>query len=102
MVAITQDRLESCRRYAKLDECDDETIIELMGMAVEYLEGAGVSEPPEWSSRYSLAVNALTLHYYDHRDDIDAQSAHPQALRAVINQLKMDAVVATAVGEASE
>ena len=90
---VTQDRLAACKRYARIDECDDETVLDLMDMAIEYLAGAGIPEPIEWGKRYALAVNAMTLHYYDHRDDQDAQAAHPQALRVLINQLKLEALV---------
>lgn len=102
MAAITQERLASCRRYARLDECDDETIIELMELAVEYLSGAGIPEPDAWGARYKTVVNALTLHYYDHRDDQDAQTAHPPALRVLINQLKTEAEVDAAIAAAED
>ena len=102
MKAITQDRLEACRRYARIDECDDDTVLELMGMAVEYLNGAGIPEPGEWSKRYALAINALTLHYYDHRDDLSAATAHPAALRVIINQLKLEAAVEAAAAVSEE
>lgn len=102
MAGITQEQLESCLSYARIDEDDQELVTSLMELAIEYLAGAGIPEPETWGKRYAFAVNALTLHYYDHRDDQDAQTAHPPALRVLINQLKLDALTEAAAAPAGE
>jgi len=102
MAAITPGRLKACLDYARIDESDDSVVRSLIEAAVDYLSGAGIPEPENWCGRYELAVKALTLHYYDHRDDTEAQTAIPLSLRSLINQLKFEAAVAAAAGEASE
>lgn len=78
-----------------LDDQDKGTqaaVIEaLIAGAVEYLGNAGIPEPgPEEASElYDLAVKALTLHWYDHRDDVGSESAVPNGVRPVITQLKL-------------
>ena len=53
--------------------------------------GAGIPAPAnldEAPALYSLALNSLTLHYYDHRDATEAAVPIPLGLRLIINQLK--------------
>ena len=75
---------------------EDDLVTDLMETAVEYLDTAGVTE--SWNRRYSLAVQSLTLHWYDHRDDVGADKAMPLGLRALINQLKAESFVDAAAG----
>ena len=62
-----------------------------MPAAKAYLEGAGIPEPSEDSPLYTMAVHALTLHYYDHRDAVGEEAPFPVGLRPIINQLKHSA-----------
>lgn len=101
-MAITQERLTACKNYMRVDfDEEDALIVTLMESAVEYLAAAGVPEPASWGGRYAQSVWALTLHSYDHRDDISAQVPLPPALRLLITQCKLQAESAAAVGEVS-
>lgn len=82
--------LAACKSYMRVDgDEDDELILRtLMPAAKTYLSNAGIPEPKETDSLYTLAVYALTLHYYDHRDAVGDEEAIPTNLRPVINQLK--------------
>ena len=82
----------NCRAFMKLDNYVDQgLVLQLMEAAVEYLNGAGIPAPAnldEAPALYSLALNSLTLHYYDHRDATEAAVPIPLGLRLIINQLK--------------
>jgi len=81
--------LRACLDYMRVDEDDDGRIQhEFMPAAKAYLEGAGIPEPSQASPLYTLAVHALTLHYYDHRDAVGEEAPFPTGLRPIINQLK--------------
>jgi len=86
-------QLEACKKYMRVDgEDEDDVILALMAAAEVYLKGAGVM--PDWSppALYNLALFRLTLHYYDHRNEVGNEAAFPIGLRPVINQLKLAAV----------
>lgn len=92
MANISNTALAECKLFMKVDtDADDALISGLMSAAVEYLRNAGVGE--SWSELYKLCVHALTLHWYDHRDDLETDKIMPAALRGVITQLKMDGFV---------
>ena len=97
MVFIEHDALEECKLFMKVDtDADDALIAGLMSGAAEYLRNAGVEE--SWTELYKLALHSLTLHWYDHRNDVDTDKVMPQGLRPVINQLKAEGYVARAGG----
>ena len=84
--------IQACLDYMRVDEDVDGRIEhEFMPAARAYLEGAGISEPTGGSYLYTLAVHALTLHYYDHRDAVGEEAPFPTGLRPIINQLKHSA-----------
>lgn len=90
MANITSELVSSFLTYGKLEEiAEDEAEIALvrdfLRGAVDYLDGAGV---PQSSPQWRLALFAMALHDYDHRDDPSAQQAYPLALRLKIDQLK--------------
>lgn len=84
--------LRACLDYMRVDEDVGHRIErEFMPAAKAYLEGAGIPEPSEDSPLYTMAVHALTLHYYDHRDAVGEEAPFPVGLRPIINQLKHSA-----------
>lgn len=84
--------LRACLNYMRVDEDVGHRIErEFMPAAKAYLEGAGIPEPSEDSPLYTMAVHALTLHYYDHRDAVGEEAPFPVGLRPIINQLKHSA-----------
>ena len=94
---LTDDRLRTLLMYCKLwDLRDDEEVQELIpifyGNAAGYLEGAGVSPPPEDSPRcaqYDLLVDRMVLDAWESRG---GQTTEPlredPAFRLALNQLK--------------
>ncbi len=81
--------LRACLDYMRVDEDEDGRIEhEFIPAAKAYLAGAGISEPETADPLYTLAVHALTLHYYDHRDAVGEEAPFPTGLRPIINQLK--------------
>ena len=92
MANISTAALAECKLFMKVDTDADDAVIKLMmAAAIEYLRNAGIAE--SWSELYKLCVYALTLHYYDHRNDLDTDKVMPAALHAKITQLKMDSFV---------
>ena len=94
--------MDAARFQALLDYCRMEdptpeersTLEALYAAAVGYLEGAGISQPPEGSPRraqYDLAVHFMVLRDYDIRDaTLPASSAADNpAFRRMIVQLKL-------------
>lgn len=94
--------LEAIKSYMRFDDLAaglsaDETAAQealiqaLAAGAVEYLGNAGIPEPGQEapSELYDLCVKALTLHWYDHRDDVGDESSVPNGVRPVITQLKL-------------
>lgn len=83
--------LEHIKQYMQITHDADDTLIQmLVSAAEEYLLKAGVHTE---DSRYSLAVSALTLHWYDNRAAVDTKLENmPFGLRQLLNQLKADSV----------
>ena len=83
--------LEHIKQYMQIThDADDALILMLASAAEEYLLKAGVRTE---DSRYSLAVSALTLHWYDNRAVVDSKlDTLPLGLRQIINQLKAERV----------
>ena len=89
MENISEVALADVKQYMKVDGTDDDRLIEtLYGAARTYLKDGGVEKPEKESDLYTLALWGLTLHYYDHRDDVGTNVAIPIGLRNIINQLK--------------
>ncbi len=87
--------LKACLDYMKVEpDHPDVSRIEheFLPAAKAYLMGAGIPEPAEGDSYagplYLLAVHALTLHYYEHRDAGEDTPPVPTNARPIINQLK--------------
>jgi len=79
--------LAACKDYMRVDGDEDDALISgLMSAAKEYLRNAGI--PEQDSDLYTVAVQSLTLHWYDHRDAVGGEAPLPIGLRPVINQLK--------------
>ena len=92
---IGDARWENLLAYCKLTELADDPEVQalipgLYRAAVSYLNAEGRDGTDE---RYTLAVNGLVLHWYDHRGDIitgTIVSEIPLGLRQLINQLKLE------------
>lgn len=87
--AANAEALRACLDYMRVDADVDHRIErEFIPAAKAYLKGSGIPEPSEDDPLYTLAVHALTLHYYDHRDAVGEEASFPTGLRPIINQLK--------------
>lgn len=85
--------------YCKLTELDDDpevvTLLPLMyGAAVEYMAGAGVTEPEAGTARdaYDLLVNRLTLDAWDRREITVTGTVINEnpVFRGMLNQLRIN------------
>lgn len=93
--------IAECKLYMHLevDEHEEDPIIDLiMASAAEYLEGAGIVDDGQDSARYKLAWYGLTLHYYDTRNDMNAEMPMPRNVRNLIKQLEHDCELKAAGG----
>lgn len=100
-----QVTLATVKGYMRVDGSGDDAIIKLlMGSAAGFLSEAGIPEPTLSDEQtaaetafedafplYTLAVCALTLHYYDNRDAITQGNAVPTplGLLSIITQLQV-------------
>lgn len=86
--------LEAVKTYMQVtDDGDDALITTLIEAAESYLTDAGIHPGEPADARYTLAVSALTLHWYDNRQAVDIDLTDlPLGLRQVINQLKAKGV----------
>ena len=99
---LTEERKAALLAYCKLTElADDPEVAALIPAfyeaAVSYMDGAGVAEPQEGTSRraqYDLCVNALVLDSWEHRDlkEPASQVSENVAFRRMLNQLKLTEV----------
>lgn len=98
MAAMTQERQAALLAYCKLEELSDDpaamALLDGFRQAAEgYLSGAGIAQPTEGHrlAMYDLAVNAMVLDFWDHRDlkEPTSQVAENTSLRRLINQLKL-------------
>ena len=55
------------KEYCHAEGESDATMGLYLGMAEDYLAGAGVTEELATAEGYGLTAKALTLHFYDHR-----------------------------------
>ncbi|MEQ2454955.1 phage gp6-like head-tail connector protein [Flavonifractor hominis] len=95
-MALTEERRASLLAYCRMEEPTPEELITLDGLydaAVGYLEGAGVSLPPEGTPRraqYDLCVNFMVLRDFDLRDaEVTGSIQDNPAFRRLITQLKL-------------
>lgn len=94
---LTEDRKASLAAYCRIDqleEGEEQLLQTLYDAAVGYLEGAGITEPPEGTPRrgqYDLCVNYLVLDGYDRRDRTITGTTVTDnpAFRRLINQLEL-------------
>lgn len=83
------DALRELKRYMHVDHDDDDDLIKrTWGAAVEYLQGAGISQ--DNTDLVWLATAGLTLHWYDHPGFTGTELSMPVGVRTAINQLKLD------------
>ena len=91
---ITENDLCACKEYMRVDFDDEDLLItSLMTSAVDYL---ALAQNQTLDPLERLAVNALTLHWYDHRDSVGTETAFPTGLRPIINQIKANQTIAAA------
>ena len=96
-MALTDERKAALLSYCRIDALEEGEELLLQGLydaAVSYMEGAGISEPQEGTSRrcqYDLCVNAMVLDSWEHRDlkETGASVSVNAAFRWLINQLKL-------------
>lgn len=87
--SISSDALADCKRYMRVDGTEDDAVIlSLMGGAAMYLGRCGVLPGDAPDVLYNLALWALTLHWYDHRDDVGNEASVPKNVQNVIEQCK--------------
>lgn len=90
--ALAKERLETCKRYMKVDyDEDDELIAGLMQANDAYLSSAGVRRDVS-PAQHDLIVQAMTLQMYDARGTDTPQQALetvPPVVRSMFNQLKI-------------
>ena len=101
-MALTEERKAALLAYCKLTELADDPEVEAMipafyEAAVGYMDGAGVAEPQEGTSRraqYDLCVNAMVLDSWEHRDlkEPASQVSENVVFRRMLNQLKLTEV----------
>lgn len=89
----TKMQIAACKAYMRVDGDEDDALIgHLCDAAAEYLSAAGAERGADDSAqaaRYDLALWALTLHYYDHRDAVGTEAPLPLGIRPIITQLKL-------------
>ena len=93
---MTEERRASLLAYCRIEEPTEEELLTLETLyeaAVGYLEGAGVSLPPEGTARraqYDLCVNFMVLRDFDLRDaEVSGTIQENPAFRRLITQLKL-------------
>lgn len=90
-MAITDERLAFVIRYMKADEqaedATEKALIKSLCLAnMYYLQEAKVVETEDNAELYWLVVASMTLHSYDHRDEVGVT---PAGARPALNQLKL-------------
>lgn len=103
---LTTDRIEEIADYCKVDE-NDRQLPGFILAAGGYLATAGVTEPPEGTTRaelYLQCVKYLTLDLYDRRDgSTDGTVGENPTFRRMLNQLKQsDPALTVSAGDGTE
>ena len=96
-MALTDDRRDGLLAYCRIEGPTPEELLTLETLydaAVGYMEGAGISLPPEGTPRraqYDLCVNFMVLRDFDLRDATITGTivADNPAFRRLITQLKL-------------
>lgn len=95
-MAMTEERRTGLLAYCRIEEATEEELLTLETLyeaAMGYLEGAGVSLPPEGTARraqYDLCVNFMVLRDFDLRDaEVSGTIQDNPAFRRLITQLKL-------------
>ncbi|WP_297201486.1 head-tail connector protein [uncultured Flavonifractor sp.] len=95
-MSMTEERRAGLLAYCRIEEPTEEELLTLETLyeaAVGYLEGAGVSLPPEGTARraqYDLCVNFMVLRDFDLRDaEVSGTLQDNPAFRRLITQLKL-------------
>lgn len=95
-MSMTEERRAGLLAYCRIEEPTEEELLTLESLyeaAVGYLEGAGVSLPPEGTARraqYDLCVNFMVLRDFDLRDaEVSGTIQDNPAFRRLITQLKL-------------
>lgn len=96
-MALTEERKASLLAYCRIEEPTAEELLTLETLydaAVGYLEGAGISLPPEGTPRraqYDLVVNFMVLRDFDLRDATITGTivTDNPAVQRIITQLKL-------------
>lgn len=93
---MTDERRAGLLAYCRIEEPTQEEVLTLETLydaAVGYLEGAGISLPPEGTLRraqYDMAVNFMVLRDFDLRDaQVTGTIQDNPAFRRLITQLKL-------------
>lgn len=90
---IGEQQLREVKAYMRVDGSEDDVLIgQLWEAAAGYLAAAGAERGEDGTAqaaRYDLALWALTLHYYDHRDAVGTEAALPIGVGPIITQLKL-------------
>ena len=95
-MSMTEERRAGLLAYCRIEEPTEEELLTLETLyeaAVGYLDGAGVSLPPEGTARraqYDLCVNFMVLRDFDLRDaEVSGTIQDNPAFRRLITQLKL-------------
>lgn len=86
------------KEYCHAEGESDATMALYLGMAEDYLTGAGVTEALATAEGYALVAKALTLHFYDNRGGAPI----PEGLQDYITQQQKRCRAAAAAETASE
>lgn len=92
-ITVSEERLKWVIQYGKLEEQAEDPgeklIIEGLCLgSMVYLANSEVVETEKNSPLYWIIVGAMTLHAYDHRDQVGFV---PAGVRDILNQLKLKA-----------
>ena len=86
---MDETQLLELKLYMHVYHDDDDYLIgKIWEAAKEYLTGGGI--PQDGTSLVWLATAGVTLHWYDHPEQVGTDQGVPDGLRKVINQLKLD------------
>ncbi len=91
-LSVPPEQLKKVIRYMKMEDVvaivpeEKELIEEICLASMIYLQEAPLVETDDNRALYWLVVKAMTLHAYDHRDEV---GFIPEGVRPIVNQLKL-------------